>query len=364
MNNSGTDSAVVFAQYSIPVKQVTLIADDGTPATAKTYEELFTTLHNDTVDDTGDTIGSGKKDADWIQVTDPVYATEDGTIICKVEDATEEQKAQAAMIVYTVGYTKELAPGETSDPVFDKVKLINIKDGDGLENSDLSVTVTGFAIQSENIVKDNNTLTNLGTDSDPDTITTDNLKYIYQAYFNQNGTNNKIIDQGENTKTADYSNDYDLKENPIVSVAFDVDDAFTSEGAKTIALNEMKKDVVTLTTTRNGEEVPTDEADVLATVEAILVDENADITADEVKAAWAATDIVDASDYIKTDYVRDDTDSDADDEANAYTIMLTGKQATPEGKMILVRLTSVQGATAYLNGFTVEAPAADTTTTD
>jgi predicted ribosomally synthesized peptide with SipW-like signal peptide len=113
MNNSGTDSAVVFAQYSIPVKQVTLIADDGTPATAKTYEELFTTLHNDTVDDTGDTIGSGKKDADWIQVTDPVYATEDGTIICKVEDATEEQKAQQPMNDKTLSYTKEHPPGHT-----------------------------------------------------------------------------------------------------------------------------------------------------------------------------------------------------------------------------------------------------------
>lgn len=126
INNTGENPALVFAKVVIP-KQAVYTEEQAASgdSSAATTRELFTFLDGD-----GNEL--------W---TD---ADSNGNWLLLEKDTTGKDSD-----TYLFGYSTEVAKGETTDTIFDKVRYLNVVEGQ--VKGSLAIPVEAYAIQADNI---------------------------------------------------------------------------------------------------------------------------------------------------------------------------------------------------------------------
>ena len=183
VENTGANDAICFVTVSVPTKNVTTAADDGTRIDA-TMTELFKTQSG-----TGD-FGYGAANSDWTLI-DTTYETTSGT------GTSTTMTDDTVRVVRTYGYVKKLAAGNETPTVFDNVKFANIIEGQLELNDSQNINVKASAIQATDITD---------IDTTGDALDADTLAKVYNVYLKQQSN-----DTGD--KNADTSNAKDLKGN-------------------------------------------------------------------------------------------------------------------------------------------------------
>lgn len=187
IKNTGKNRAIVYQWVDIPMANVITAQDDGT-RNPQANTELF-----------GYRTAEGEynsTDAEWI-LLDTDYLTADD------KDASKDNAVKVRRLY---GYSNVLDEDETTEPVFDVVRMANVIEG-MIDNSTQSIKITSFAIQAENIA-------DLTTPDYDDEMTEEQLNKIWQVYVNQSGD----VDPDD----ADTSNDNTLIETTL-NVTMQVD---------------------------------------------------------------------------------------------------------------------------------------------
>ena len=119
ITNDGPNDAFVFLQVKIPVEDVKTAAADGSLQAAKS-QDLFTYTVNDS----------------WVEVS-------------------RKSSADSTTYIYAyVGYDgamKTLAPGKTTNSLFDSVTFLNLVEGQIDEGTQISVDVDAYGIQTTDL---------------------------------------------------------------------------------------------------------------------------------------------------------------------------------------------------------------------
>ena len=161
IKNTGANDAVVFMKVTVPVRTVMPVADDGTKGTAGPAEMYI--FKQDTDSAAAHTNNFSK---DWVELA----GKEEG------KDLSGKTRT------YVFGYHTRISAGETTDPLFDKVQLKNFLEAE-IEASDvLNIEIEGYAIQADNIVSGDGTLS---TDAE---LNEQTLGTIYDTYVKQNAS--------------------------------------------------------------------------------------------------------------------------------------------------------------------------------
>ncbi|MBU5482304.1 SipW-dependent-type signal peptide-containing protein [Blautia sp. MSJ-19] len=134
ISNKGINDAFVYLEVSIPMAEVTAVSDNGTRLEKK-MQELF----------------SFSSRTSWTKLN--------------------AQKLGSKQ-VYVFAYNKILKPQETTEPLFDMVKFLNIIEGQ-LDGQQLEIPVRAYAIQASYT-------------GDSASSVQDQAKLAYQKYVNQN----------------------------------------------------------------------------------------------------------------------------------------------------------------------------------
>lgn len=205
MVNTGINDAIAFIKVTVPVENVTLVADDGTKS-AKAAQEIFW------LKDAEDAISTHANhfDADWIELTDEegFYSASGDKVSAYTAPGTR---------TYIFGYNKKIEGSSTTDgsaqtaankkttPLFDKVQLKNVLEGELTEGAARNIVIDFYAIQAEEVLENSIDLT--------DTLNKANLTKIYDIFVKQNdGLGRKESPQNHSTVDAD-TNGADLKGN-------------------------------------------------------------------------------------------------------------------------------------------------------
>lgn len=179
--NTGTNSAYAFVEVQIPMKNVTVAKANGERGTTA-FQELFT----------WGTVSGGE--TNWC--TNKEKGTADGiyndwTLIEKNVPTTPASDGSKDYATYIFAYKNPIAPKAVGDSdytkltLFDKVKFVNVIEGDVTENVD--IPVRAYAIQSDSI---DTTVTD-GKDGD------DKLLAIYKVYAEQNKNDPISVDNAD-----------------------------------------------------------------------------------------------------------------------------------------------------------------------
>lgn len=176
ITNTGTTSAVVFAEVEIPVDEYD-IATAGGDRQGEALRELFWIKTKDTaVQEFKNTIHDGDGEWNWLQDL-CYYKDADGTL--------SDEPVSGGSAVHIFGYKTVLEPKETTVPIFDKVQLKNIVLQDGEElpaGDDLQIDIRAFAIQGSYVLGDDS----IGGGDLTLNLSTENLTKIFETYCNQN----------------------------------------------------------------------------------------------------------------------------------------------------------------------------------
>ncbi len=139
VTNKGKNDAYIFVTFSIPKKNIYTALTDGNKANNgnKAVTQLFDFLNSAGAANT--------PNAGWTQ-------------LAKVT-------TDANVNTYTYGYNKSVAPGASTNKLFDSVRFCNAIEGQDLENTVQNIDIKAYGIQS----------TNTGT-----------MQEAYTKYLNQN----------------------------------------------------------------------------------------------------------------------------------------------------------------------------------
>lgn len=129
IQNVGMNEAFVFLKVTVPVRDVTEVGTDGTPGTKKMQEIFYLKNKNDSETDFANHFNEN-----WVEL--PGFET--GT------DGSQATRT------YVFGYKDAVASGGTTESLFDKVQLKNIKEELGA-NQAQSINVEACAVQSDYI---------------------------------------------------------------------------------------------------------------------------------------------------------------------------------------------------------------------
>lgn len=176
ITNTGTTSAVVFAEVEIPTDTYDIAKSTG-GREGKAARELFWFKTSETkISEDKDTIHDGNGEWDWLQT------------LCYYKDADgnfTDHAVSGGSAVHVFGYQTAIEPGETTVPVFDKVQLKNIAlhNGESLPaGSAQKILVRAFAIQGTYVLGDESS----GGGDLTTNLTSDHLIKIFERYCNQN----------------------------------------------------------------------------------------------------------------------------------------------------------------------------------
>ena len=177
ITNTGTTSAVVFAEVEIPVDKYD-IATAGGDRQGETLRELFWMKTKDTaIQDFKNTIHDEDGEWNWLQSL-CYYKDADGNL--------SDEPVSGGSVVHVFGYGTVLDPQETTVPIFDKVQLKNIVLQNGKilpSGEDLQIDIRAFAIQGSYVLGDDSA----GGGDLTLNLSAENLIKIFERYCNQNG---------------------------------------------------------------------------------------------------------------------------------------------------------------------------------
>lgn len=170
VENTGVNDAIVFMTVEVPRGNVTAVTTDGTKGT-KQNQDLF--WFKDTADAQG--TFANNWDADWIELT-----------------AKETHEDTDTTSKYIFAYKTKLAKDAKTTPLFDKIQLKNVIEGEiaaGIDGTDTNpnaekIVVNAYAIQAAEVLE---VLKDKSTDLTDGELTAETLGKIYDVYFKQNG---------------------------------------------------------------------------------------------------------------------------------------------------------------------------------
>lgn len=238
VENTGKNEAIVYASVSIPVKKLVVANDDGTRR-AEAMTQVFQTSADGA--DFDDTSVNNK----WVLIKTE-YKNSSGDLVTKKDDSTAIPDS-AVEVVRTYGYNTKLGVGETTDSIFDKVKLVNVIEG-YVDSTTQDIEVKTMAIQASNITgKDTSDLSDAAA-----------LLDIYNVYVAQN--------KGTASQDADTNGKRDLGGNNIEAYQTRV---YTSIDNSVIEVGKTAKMTTTIDT-QDAAATPTYESEntSVATVDA------------------------------------------------------------------------------------------------
>lgn len=167
VTNTGDSNAYVFLEVSIPKIAVRLANVDGTRGDEETIELFDWGKFDDTTDTftkatktVGNTIGLNEG---WVLIHSPLR----GGRIAITDNLSN---------VYIFAYKNPIEPSESTLPLFDAVKFVNVIEGQ-LDGETLEIPIKAYAIQSDFIDESN------FNDSQSEL---ERLQAIYNVYTNQN----------------------------------------------------------------------------------------------------------------------------------------------------------------------------------
>lgn len=178
IKNTGKNRAVVFSQVDIPMANI-ITADAQGFRNPRNNVELFN--FRTEPGSFGTVAAGGGSENSWHEewvLMDTEYLNKDG--ITTTQDA-------AVTCRRLFGYQSVLDENETSVPVFDVVRLVNVIEG-MVDNTTQNIVLTSYAIQAENIA-------DLTTADYDDVMDYDQLHKIYDVYVRQSG--NVAPDDGD-----------------------------------------------------------------------------------------------------------------------------------------------------------------------
>lgn len=158
IENTGINDAVVYLKISVPVKEVTKVADDGTKETRAKKEIVYLKDEADKITDHANNF-----DADWVQLTDK----ESGTAL------------DGDTRTYVFGYKKAIGAGESTSTLFEKAQIMNVIENDLVPDATENVKVEVYAIQKDNILKAD------GAYEITDNMSAEDLGAIYDIFMKQ-----------------------------------------------------------------------------------------------------------------------------------------------------------------------------------
>ena len=198
--NRGMNDAVVFVKLTVPLENVTRVADDGTPERTDT-DELDRKLQEVFYfKDLQDPITSENNNfhEGWINIPEEELGYEGAGGSEEYLDLgvgkTKVYNEDPGVRTYVFGYNKRLIPtgnadakledklaeGSVTTSLFDKVQIKNIIENEVEPGAVKKIQVETFSIQADNIVNDKGAIDTSGT------IDHDTLKEIYDIYIRQN----------------------------------------------------------------------------------------------------------------------------------------------------------------------------------
>jgi predicted ribosomally synthesized peptide with SipW-like signal peptide len=130
IENDGVNSAYVFMEVVIPYANIIVANEDGSK-NAKADTDLFIMLDKD---------GNEGVNDGWVLVSQ-----------------TENEDDKTVTYLYAYGTSEvmtELKKDETTPSLFDKVKFVNAIEGQGLEGSTKTIVVNAYAVQMDNLEKE------------------------------------------------------------------------------------------------------------------------------------------------------------------------------------------------------------------
>jgi len=229
VTNEGDNDSIVFMRVTVPVKDVTLVADDGTISEHQAQEIFYLKDSDDEITAHANNFGDN-----WIELNGA------GGFLTKLVDgvapegftADENSKEQyytqtvtadgvkdeAGQRTYVFGYKTRLAKGETTEALFDKVQLKNILENEIAPEQIQNIKIESFAIQADNILNEEGII---DTSDLTAGMTQAQLAEIYDIFVKQNGqireNGDMLWDQyqdanhGQVEKEADNNNLLDLR---------------------------------------------------------------------------------------------------------------------------------------------------------
>lgn len=169
VSNTGINEALVFMTVTVPVKEVTVTAADGTKGTKGATDLFWFKDENDTLADAANNWDDG-----WMQLTDKEYFTDaDGADVDGLDGAA------GGSHTYVFAYESAIANGDTTSALFDKVQLKNVIENEVTAGEAQNIVVKAYAIQAAEIAESGNT-------DLAETINETNMNKIYDIYLKQN----------------------------------------------------------------------------------------------------------------------------------------------------------------------------------
>lgn len=186
ITSKASTPSFVYLQVKVPVASVTMVNDDGT-RTEKKEHQLITYGCGETADTiSGEAAALDLKHGLEANINKD---TEDSWTLVKSEETTVDVTAPISRYrVYTYSYNKVLQEGETTKPLFEKVRLLNVIEGE-LDETELTMPIKAFAIQAAHTGTDPD-VPDDGNDypTDPASVQKE-AKLAYEKYLNQNAGN-------------------------------------------------------------------------------------------------------------------------------------------------------------------------------
>lgn len=172
VTNTGTNDAIVFATVEVPVKNVTVVAADGTKG-EKGATELFWFKQGS---DAKGSFANNFNSTDWLQLTaKETHGEADG-------DTT----------TYVFAYKTAVSKDAQTETLFDKVQLKNIMENEVAAGAAQDIKVKTYAIQASEVLEGDTDLT--------DAMDAASLGKIYDIYLGQAGGDAKDADTSNKLK--------------------------------------------------------------------------------------------------------------------------------------------------------------------
>lgn len=158
IKNTGKNPIVVFEQVDIPMASLILAEDDGTRLPEANVEIFDYRTEEGLYDSTDD---------EWVQISQEYLTADD-------QPADADTAAKVRRIY---GYSNVVKEDETTNSLFDVVRLANVVEGQ-IDNSVQTIQLTTYAIQADNIAG----ITSAHWDEEMDQA---KLTEIFDVYMNQ-----------------------------------------------------------------------------------------------------------------------------------------------------------------------------------
>ncbi len=156
VTNTGENDIVTFLVVTVPTAQVTLVSDTGLE-TAKDWREFVVYKQS------SDSVQSHENnfDTSWIRL-----------------ESKEDQILTDGSRTYVFGYSAVVSPGDSTEPLFDKIQLLNFRRNEISAAVVNDIKIKALAIQGSDIIS------SAGIDLTDGALDDDALSEIYDIYIN------------------------------------------------------------------------------------------------------------------------------------------------------------------------------------